>query len=94
VPVTQRFRLGSLTSEDEAHEFIAWCCARLGAGFHPDTYFSQYEEANGAKVFSKEEIDLCEALMEQAFQILEDPYEVALRMPSFAAAGNGPAEET
>jgi hypothetical protein len=91
MPVTERFRLGRLTSEDEAREFIAWCCEQLGLCFHPDTPFSDYEDAAGEKVFSKEAVLLYEALMGQAYQLLGDPCEVALGMPPFAPAGNGPA---
>jgi hypothetical protein len=90
MPATQCFRLNSLTSEDEAREFIVWCCEQLGLCFHPDTHFSDYEERDGTKVFRKDAVELYEVLMEQAFQLLDDPCEVALAMAPFASSADEP----
>ncbi len=78
------FQLTRLTTDVVAREFIAWCCNRIGRGFHPDTRFSEYEEWGGRRIFSMEEAERYDGLMDEAFRLLDDPSDEAMRMFPFA----------
>ncbi len=36
---------------DSATQFVKWCVAQIGLGYHPDTRFADYVEDDGTPYF-------------------------------------------
>jgi hypothetical protein len=65
--------------EQDAWDFLRWCVANLGVGFHPDTRFEEYQdETTGRPVYHPHEAAWLNDQMGRVFDLLPDPYEVAL----------------
>jgi hypothetical protein len=62
---------------DSAIQFVQWCVAQIGLGYHPDTRFADYVEADGKPVFSADESKRLDDLTEKACGFI-DPAEVGL----------------
>jgi hypothetical protein len=66
-----------VVSEESAEGFLAWCVDRLGLGFHPDTPFADYVDANGERCFDSVTAQQLDEQLQRAFAFC-DPYEVGM----------------
>lgn len=76
--------VGDVTDATTAREFLRWCCATIGIGFHPDIEFTEYEPALGEPEFTPAELRRLEELLAAAFTHLGDVYAECLKMPPFS----------
>ena len=60
---------------ESAIRFIHWCVATIGLGYHPDTPFDQYVDAEGRACFTPKMASELDQLQNDAFKYC-DPYEV------------------
>lgn len=74
---------GDVTDATTAREFLRWCCATIGIGFHPDIEFTEYEPALGEPDFPPAELRRMERLLAVTFTYLDDVYAECLKMPPF-----------
>jgi len=71
---------GVVRTPEEARVFLGWCLTLLGRGFHPDDSFREYENRDGTLVFTNEDADRYDALMEQVVTLVGDPSAEILRL--------------
>jgi hypothetical protein len=62
---------------ESATRFVRWCTERIGLGYHPDTRFADYVEADGSRVFTSEPARQLDEMTEKASADI-DPYEVGV----------------
>ena len=74
--------LSKNASPGQASRWVRRCVRFVGAGFHPDTPFSQYVRPDGSASFTNAESQILEIGLERAWTILENAgieiYAVAL----------------
>lgn len=66
-----------LNDREKAIQFVRWCVAELGLGYHPDTPFGKYVDEQGHARFTSAEVRQLVELQGHAFEFC-DPYEIGL----------------
>lgn len=59
--------VSEVRDEASAKEFLRWCCTNIGLGFHPDTLFKDYIDADNKRLFTDLQSIKCDVMMAQAF---------------------------
>lgn len=67
-------------TKTEAERFLRQCVIQIGEGFHPDTNGEDYENWKKKKTFTKEQAKKYDYNIRKVFELLTDPYDMALNM--------------
>jgi hypothetical protein len=74
-----------------ALSFARWCVDNVGPGFHPDTNFGDYIDAEGKPLFSASEARTLDRMLDAALSYSEDAfYKVAARRQRQYLRGKAP----
>jgi len=72
----------AIEDTEDAKQMVRHCVHRFGLGFHIDTPFADYVDANGDPILCDMDADAYERQMDAAYDMLTnagaDPYEIAL----------------